>query len=97
MTVHTFGAYFGLVVSRFLYQPHKDKRKREEQQDMGHQTDVFAVVGMNPTTSELQSWWWKGHHQYEDSEAVTRTFLQTIKERCPHVPRDLSWHCTTLS
>ncbi|NXQ46195.1 RHBGB protein, partial [Catharus fuscescens] len=45
LTVHTFGAYFGLVVSRVLYQPHKDKRKREEQQDMGHQRDVFAVVG----------------------------------------------------
>ncbi|NXB39873.1 RHBGB protein, partial [Eulacestoma nigropectus] len=45
LTVHTFGAYFGLMVSRVLYQPHKDKRKREEQQDMGHQADVFAVVG----------------------------------------------------
>ncbi|KAM4755828.1 ammonium transporter Rh type B isoform 3-T3 [Cyanocitta cristata] len=45
LTVHTFGAYFGLMVSRVLYQPHKDKRKREEQQDMGHQLDVFAVVG----------------------------------------------------
>lgn len=46
MTVHTFGAYFGLMVSRVLYQPHKDKRKREEQRDKGHQADVFAVVGM---------------------------------------------------
>ncbi|NXQ27296.1 RHBGB protein, partial [Alaudala cheleensis] len=44
LTVHTFGAYFGLTVSRVLYQPHKDKRKREEQ-DTGHQMDVFAVVG----------------------------------------------------
>ncbi|NXI07460.1 RHBGB protein, partial [Irena cyanogastra] len=45
LTVHTFGAYFGLTVSRVLYQPHKDKRRREEQQDKGQQTDVFAVVG----------------------------------------------------
>ncbi|NWZ45084.1 RHBGB protein, partial [Brachypodius atriceps] len=44
LTVHTFGAYFGLMVSRVLYQPHKDKRKKEEQQHT-HQTDVFAVVG----------------------------------------------------
>lgn len=51
LTVHTFGAYFGLMVSRVLYQPHKDKRKREEPQDMGHQTDVFAVVG-----TELESY-----------------------------------------
>lgn len=34
------------MVSRVLHQPHKDKRKREEQQHTGHQTDVFAVVGM---------------------------------------------------
>ncbi|NXM18117.1 RHBG protein, partial [Ploceus nigricollis] len=45
LTVHTFGAYFGLMVSRVLYQPHKDKRKREKQQDKGHQMDVSAVVG----------------------------------------------------
>ncbi|NXQ80022.1 RHBG protein, partial [Nyctibius grandis] len=43
LTVHTFGAYFGLMVSRILHQPHTDKRK--EQQDTGHQPDVFAAVG----------------------------------------------------
>ncbi|KAM6365037.1 ammonium transporter Rh type B isoform 1-T1 [Pluvialis apricaria] len=43
LTVHTFGAYFGLMVSRILHQPHMEKRK--EQQDTGHQPDVFAVVG----------------------------------------------------
>lgn len=46
MTIHTFGAYFGLMVSRVLHRPHKDKKK--EQQDVGHQPDVFAVVGMEP-------------------------------------------------
>ncbi|XP_009071991.1 PREDICTED: ammonium transporter Rh type B-like, partial [Acanthisitta chloris] len=45
LTVHTFGAYFGLMVSRLLHQPHMEKRKREEQQDMEPQLDVFAVVG----------------------------------------------------
>ena len=49
MTVHTFGAYFGLMVSRLLHQPHMDKRK--EQQDTGHQPDVFAVAG-----TELESY-----------------------------------------
>ncbi|NXF53923.1 RHBGB protein, partial [Oceanites oceanicus] len=43
LTVHTFGAYFGLMVSRILHQPHMDKRK--QQQDTGHQPDFFAVVG----------------------------------------------------
>ncbi|NWI62923.1 RHBGB protein, partial [Todus mexicanus] len=44
LTVHTFGAYFGLMVSRILHQPHKDKRKTQ-QEDTGQQPDVFAVVG----------------------------------------------------
>ncbi|NXY81256.1 RHBGA protein, partial [Alcedo cyanopectus] len=43
LTVHTFGAYFGLMVSRVLHQSRMDKKK--EQQDTGHQPDVFAVVG----------------------------------------------------
>uniref|UniRef100_A0A663M574 Rh family B glycoprotein (gene/pseudogene) n=1 Tax=Athene cunicularia TaxID=194338 RepID=A0A663M574_ATHCN len=43
LTVHTFGAYFGLMVSRILHEPHMEKRK--EQQDTGHQPDFFAVVG----------------------------------------------------
>ncbi|NXP20000.1 RHBGB protein, partial [Scytalopus superciliaris] len=45
LTVHIFGAYFGLMVSRILHQPHMGKRKREDQQDTRHQPDVFAVVG----------------------------------------------------
>ncbi|XP_025968614.2 ammonium transporter Rh type B isoform X1 [Dromaius novaehollandiae] len=43
LTVHTFGAYFGLMVSRMLYQPHLDKSK--QQQDTRHNPDVFAAVG----------------------------------------------------
>ncbi|NXL54504.1 RHBGB protein, partial [Podilymbus podiceps] len=43
LTVHTFGAYFGLMVSRILHQPRTDKRK--EQQDVGHQSDAFSAVG----------------------------------------------------
>ncbi|NXW86711.1 RHBGB protein, partial [Alopecoenas beccarii] len=43
LTVHTFGAYFGLMVSRILHQSCMDKRK--EQQDVGPLSDVFAVVG----------------------------------------------------
>ncbi|XP_065713671.1 ammonium transporter Rh type B [Patagioenas fasciata] len=43
LTVHAFGAYFGLMVSRILHQSQMDKRK--EQQDVGPLSDVFAVVG----------------------------------------------------
>ncbi|NWU92576.1 RHBGB protein, partial [Upupa epops] len=44
LTVHAFGAYYGLMVSRLLHQSRKDKRK--EQQDTGKQTDIFAVAGI---------------------------------------------------
>ncbi|XP_053822980.1 ammonium transporter Rh type B [Vidua chalybeata] len=80
LTVHTFGAYFGLMVSRVLYQPHKDKRKREEQQDKGHQTDVFAVVGtiylwifwpsFTSTTSTV--------HHNDENWAVLNTYFSLV-------------------
>uniref|UniRef100_A0A8C3BG58 Rh family B glycoprotein n=1 Tax=Cairina moschata TaxID=8855 RepID=A0A8C3BG58_CAIMO len=43
LTVHAFGAYFGLMVSRALRQPRVDERG--EQQDAGRQPDAFAVLG----------------------------------------------------
>ncbi|XP_030324480.1 ammonium transporter Rh type B [Calypte anna] len=43
LTVHTFGAYFGLMVSRILHQPRMDGM--QEEQDKGHQADGFAVAG----------------------------------------------------
>ncbi|NXI39510.1 RHBGB protein, partial [Galbula dea] len=43
LIVHTFGAYFGLMVSRLLHQPQVEKRK--EQQERGQQPEIFAVVG----------------------------------------------------
>ncbi|NXS98999.1 RHBGB protein, partial [Jacana jacana] len=43
LTVHTFGAYFGLMVSRILHRPRRGKRK--ELLDTGHQADVFSVAG----------------------------------------------------
>lgn len=43
LTVHAFGAYFGLMVSRALRQPRVDERG--EQQDAGRQPDAFTVLG----------------------------------------------------
>ncbi|NWR79246.1 RHBGB protein, partial [Centropus unirufus] len=43
LTVHTFGAYFGLTVSRILHQLHVHKTKKQE--DTGHQPDFFTVFG----------------------------------------------------
>ncbi|CAI9543511.1 unnamed protein product [Staurois parvus] len=43
MTIHTFGAYFGLVVSRVLYRPHLDKSRHREG-SMYH-SDLFAMIG----------------------------------------------------
>uniref|UniRef100_A0A8C6YU64 Rh family B glycoprotein (gene/pseudogene) n=1 Tax=Nothoprocta perdicaria TaxID=30464 RepID=A0A8C6YU64_NOTPE len=42
LTVHTFGAYFGLALSWILRQDHAGKR--EQQQDTGHSPDVLAAA-----------------------------------------------------
>ncbi|XP_053561209.1 ammonium transporter Rh type B [Bombina bombina] len=43
MTIHTFGAYFGLIVSRVLYRPHLDKSRQRE--GSVYQSDLFAMIG----------------------------------------------------
>ncbi|XP_064207689.1 ammonium transporter Rh type B [Anguilla rostrata] len=43
MTIHTFGAYFGLVVARVLYRPHLDKSK--DKNGSVYHSDLFAMIG----------------------------------------------------
>ncbi|XP_070586375.1 ammonium transporter Rh type B isoform X2 [Erythrolamprus reginae] len=43
MTIHTFGAYFGLMVSRLLFRPHLDKSQQRE--GSAYHSDVFAMIG----------------------------------------------------
>ncbi|KAM9294694.1 ammonium transporter Rh type B [Gastrophryne carolinensis] len=43
MTIHTFGAYFGLVVSRVLYRPHLEKSRHRE--GSVYHSDLFAMIG----------------------------------------------------
>ncbi|XP_054848108.1 ammonium transporter Rh type B isoform X2 [Eublepharis macularius] len=43
MTIHTFGAYFGLMMSRVLYRPHLDKSK--EREGSTYHSDLFAMIG----------------------------------------------------
>lgn len=43
MTIHTFGAYFGLVLSRVLYRPHLEKSKHR--QSSIYHSDLFAMIG----------------------------------------------------
>ncbi|NWJ09840.1 RHBG protein, partial [Crypturellus undulatus] len=43
LTVHTFGAYFGLTLSRFLRRHRADKR--EQRQDTGDSPDILTAVG----------------------------------------------------
>ncbi|XP_010642101.1 ammonium transporter Rh type B [Fukomys damarensis] len=43
MTIHTFGAYFGLVVSRVLYRPWLEKSKHR--QSSTYHSDLFAMIG----------------------------------------------------
>ncbi|XP_077181645.1 ammonium transporter Rh type B isoform X3 [Paroedura picta] len=43
MTIHTFGAYFGLMASRVLYRPHLDKS--QEREGSSYHSDLFAMIG----------------------------------------------------
>lgn len=43
MTIHTFGAYFGLVLSRVLYRPQLEKSKHR--QGSVYHSDLFAMIG----------------------------------------------------
>ncbi|XP_058516413.1 ammonium transporter Rh type B isoform X2 [Ochotona princeps] len=43
MTIHSFGAYFGLVLSRVLYKPHLEKSKHR--QGSVYHSDLFAMIG----------------------------------------------------
>ncbi|TNN01978.1 ammonium transporter Rh type B [Takifugu flavidus] len=43
MTIHTFGAYFGLMVTRILYRPNLDKSKHRN--SSVYHSDLFAMIG----------------------------------------------------
>lgn len=43
MTIHTFGAYFGLALSRVLYRPQLEKSKHR--QGSVYHSDLFAMIG----------------------------------------------------
>ncbi|XP_006198521.2 ammonium transporter Rh type C [Vicugna pacos] len=43
MTIHTFGAYFGLTVTRILYRPNLYQSK--ERQSSVYHSDLFAMIG----------------------------------------------------
>ncbi|XP_060611170.2 ammonium transporter Rh type C [Anolis sagrei] len=43
MTIHTFGAYFGLTVTAVLYRPHLDQTK--DKQGSHYHSDLFSMIG----------------------------------------------------
>lgn len=43
MTIHTFGAYFGLTVTRILYRPNLEQSK--DKQGSVYHSDLFAMIG----------------------------------------------------
>lgn len=43
MTIHTFGAYFGLMVTRILYRPNLDKSQHRN--SSVYHSDLFAMIG----------------------------------------------------
>lgn len=49
MTIHTFGAYFGLTVTRILYRPNLEQSK--DKQGSVYHSDLFAMIGESAPTS----------------------------------------------
>lgn len=43
MTIHTFGAYFGLTVTAVLYRPNLDQTK--DKQGSVYHSDLFSMIG----------------------------------------------------
>lgn len=43
MTIHTFGAYFGLFLSRVLYRSQLEKSRHR--QSSVYNSDLFAMIG----------------------------------------------------
>lgn len=43
MTIHTFGAYFGLTVTSVLYRPNLEQTK--DKQESVYHSDLFAMIG----------------------------------------------------
>lgn len=50
MTIHTFGAYFGLTVTRILYRPNLEQSK--DKQGSVYHSDLFAMIGELPVDLE---------------------------------------------
>lgn len=50
MTIHTFGAYFGLTVTRILYRPNLEQSK--DKQGSVYHSDIFAMIGELAVGSE---------------------------------------------
>lgn len=51
MTIHTFGAYFGLTVTRILYRPNLEQCK--DKQGSVYHSDLFAMIGKSASASRV--------------------------------------------
>lgn len=49
MTIHTFGGYFGLTVTRILYRPNLEQSK--DKQGSVYHSDLFAMIGESAPAS----------------------------------------------
>lgn len=51
MTIHTFGAYFGLTVTCILYRPNLEQSK--DKQGSVYHSDLFAMLGESSSASGM--------------------------------------------
>lgn len=57
MTIHTFGAYFGLMVTRILYRPNLDKSKHRN--SSVYHSDLFAMIGKHVQMLDFYLFFWQ--------------------------------------
>lgn len=84
MTIHTFGAYFGLMVTRILYRPNLDKSKHKN--CSVYHSDLFAMIGKYHVNLQI----YIVLHVPCDKKPFTRTEVTSISDQSNaqkhHVP-----------
>uniref|UniRef100_A0A8C9FV29 Ammonium transporter Rh type A n=1 Tax=Pavo cristatus TaxID=9049 RepID=A0A8C9FV29_PAVCR len=71
MTIHAFGAYFGLAVTLILYRP--GLKKKHENEESNYHSDIFAMIG----TLFLWLFWPSFNSAIADENDRTQTIINT--------------------
>lgn len=82
MYIHAFGAYFGLAVSRVLFD---QKASNSLKNESNYNSDLFAMIGKRPqVTSEALIWENTESKDQFDKQYITENLTNTATHQ--HVP-----------